>query len=413
MPWWTKCSGRKIGQMQKALIRKADMVLSKARNKLSGDQFPRPGSSQGRSLPRYAPPTAPLPPIPRGSLPGLSSIAERQYLPNVEKWRSQVTSGSQRSASGLETAPSSFRQTIASTVESVSDLDRELNGSIASWQLADNNSVASPITPFTSPHVSVYYDNKQAPNEGRPRVFRSQSNNSGEYRRPPPPVPLTYARSTVSYNDTVASEPLVSPPSIQTDAYTHEEEPMSSQEPEKNRHSVLGDLRRAEESKPLGRATSRASSRHSSSGISTSTRQSIHQDSNTTQPEELNIPAKSQKRVGGFSLFPNKTRVGSALSSGPETARTAEKSFFSRDRNNSSASVPRSTPTLPSNASIVSLPTPTFDASPNMDFLSVNTCLEWKKAHKKVKKHSKIPPLPGQNAIDPLAGRDHVCSQLP
>jgi hypothetical protein len=43
-----------------------------------------------------------------------------------------------------------------------------------------------------------------------------------------------------------------------------------------------------------------------------------------------------------------------------------------------------------------------------MDFLSLNTCLEWKKAHKKVKKHSKVPPLPGANMIEGLNGRDHV-----
>jgi hypothetical protein len=395
----------------KALIRKADVVLSKARNKLSGDQFPRPGGSQGRSLPRHAPPTAPLPPIPKGLTPGLASIAERQYAPNVENWRSQVTVGSQISgfqfnvAGNDATGPSAFRQTMGSTVGSVSDLDRELNGSIASWQLGDNSSVASPITPFTSPHVSVYYDpNKQAPNEGRTRVVRSQSNTSGEYRRPH--APQSYARSNVSYNDTVPREPVTSPPSTHPVEYTQEEEILPIQVFETYHHSVLGDLRGVDETRMLGRATSRASSRHSSGSYSTSTRQSIHQESNPIRPDELNIPTKSQNRLGGLSLFPNKTPDGSSLTLRPDTARKTEKNFFSRDRSHSMDSVPRSTPPLPSNASIMTSP---LESSPNMDFLSLNTCLEWKKAHKKVKKHSKVPPLPGANAIEPLNGRDHVC----
>ena len=397
----------------KALIRKADMVLLKARNRLSGDQFPRPGSSQGRHLPRHAPPTAPLPPIPRGLTPGLASIAERRYLPNVENWRSQVT-GSQISAPATDVPGlSSFRQTAGSTVGSVSDLDRELNGSIASWQLGDNNSTASPITPFTSPHVSVYYDqNRQAPNEGRPRVFRSQSNNSGEYRKPP--NPLQYARSYVSHTDTVTSEPMMAPPSVRPDAYTHDEETLSFQQAVEqmdpnNRNSVLGDLRRVDEPSKLGRAGSRASSRHSSSGYSTSTRQSIHQDSH---PNELNVPSKSQKRLGGFSLFPSKTREASPLPQSSEAIRPAEKKFFGRDRNNSTASVPRSNTSLPSNAGILSSPAEASPGGKNLDFLSLNTCLEWKKAHKKVKKSSQVPPLPGAESIEGLKGRDHVCLHL-
>ncbi|KAG0650429.1 Serine threonine-kinase Nek7 [Hyphodiscus hymeniophilus] len=396
----------------KALTRKADVILSKARNKLSGDQFPRPpGSRQGRSLPRHAPPTAPLPPIPRGLSPGLASIAERQYSPNVENWRSQVTDsrigGSQRTASGIALRPSPSRQNIGSTLGSVSDIDRELDGSIASWQLADNNSsVASPITPFTSPHASVYYDNEHAPSEGRPRVVRSQSNHSGEYRRPS--VPLFHARSTPSHNDTVTAAPVVISPAVRAEQHTYEEAASSAlpvQDTEINRYSVLGDLRSVDESRVPARAASKASSRHSSSGYSTSTRQSLHQESIQIRTDELAVPAKSQKRLGGFSLFPSKTR-GSPPSPRPETAQPSEKNFFSRERNHSSASVPRSIPPLPGNASVVS--SSPADEFPNMDFLSVNTCLEWKKAHKKVKKHSMVPPLPGQSAIEPLSGRDHV-----
>ena len=392
----------------KALIRKAEVVLSKARNKLSGDQFPRSRSRQGRSLPRHAPPTTPLPPIPRGLTPGLASIAERQYPPSVENWRSQVT-GSQVSASGHSiTGSSSFRQTAGSATGSVSDLDRELNGSVASWQLGDNSSVATPSTAVTSPHVSVYYDTKQSPNETRPRIPRSQSNSSGEHRRPP--VPMSYEVSTASNNNAVTSEPVPPPPPIQTDAHTHVEELSPIPEPDSNRHSVLGELRSADELKTLNRTASRASSRHSSSGYSTSTRQSNHQDSSPNLSNMRNIPTKSSKRLGGFSLFPSKSRAGSPLMVRPETARPVERNFFSRDRNPSTTSVPLSGSTLPSNASITSSNSP--EASQNMDFLSLDTCLEWKKAHKKVKKHTQVPPLPGQYEIEPLHGRDHVCPHL-
>lgn len=43
-----------------------------------------------------------------------------------------------------------------------------------------------------------------------------------------------------------------------------------------------------------------------------------------------------------------------------------------------------------------------------MDYLSINTCLEWKKAHKKVKKHSLVPPLPGASLLEDLKDRDHA-----
>ncbi|KAK9234216.1 hypothetical protein V1525DRAFT_422450 [Lipomyces kononenkoae] len=99
---------------------------------------------------------------PRNLPPGLSSIAERQYVDNVEKWRSQVTgsvvSSSQpsRPPSDISSPPLPHAQlSRAATV--TTDLDREINGSIASWQMVDNTSQDSAITPFTSPHVSVYY----------------------------------------------------------------------------------------------------------------------------------------------------------------------------------------------------------------------------------------------------------------
>ncbi len=385
----------------KALIRKADMVLLKARNKLSRGQFSKSSSRQDRSLPRYAPPTAPLPPIPRGLTPGLASIADRKYPTNVENWRSQVTrsqiSGTQLSASGNGlVGPGPFRQPAESVMGSVSDLDKELNGSIASWQLGENASVASPITTFTSPHVSVHYDqDKQAANEGRVRVFRSQSNNSDDSQRPH--NPQVCSKSQINFIDIVASEPVAAPLSILSDVYTHDEETCSAHEFNANRNSVLGELQTIDETKALGRATSRASSRHSSSGNSISTRQSIHQDCNPSRPDDLKVPVNSQKRVGGFSLFPPKTHEGSSVTSSLEKPPSAEKTFFNQDRNCSEASVPRSNRSISDKASVLSSLPP---EPSSMEFLSLNTCLEWKKAHKKVKKHSKVPPVPGQDMND-------------
>jgi len=47
-------------------------------------------------------------------------------------------------------------------------------------------------------------------------------------------------------------------------------------------------------------------------------------------------------------------------------------------------------------------------ASQGSEYLSLTTCIEWRKAHKKVKKHSKVPPLPGNNMLEGLKERDHV-----
>ncbi len=46
--------------------------------------------------------------------------------------------------------------------------------------------------------------------------------------------------------------------------------------------------------------------------------------------------------------------------------------------------------------------------SQGMVYLSLNTCLEWKRAHKKVKKRDKVPPLPGAHMLEGLSDRDHA-----
>ncbi|KAH6674263.1 hypothetical protein B0J14DRAFT_35422 [Halenospora varia] len=180
----------------KALARKADTILARARQKvssISGDDSSRPPSSQSRPLPppRLRPPTQPLPPIPRVLSPGLSSIAEQQQPPNVDKWRAQIQelqvprSLFNNGPSSGSSSPTVPHQQLSSA-ESVSDFDRDLTGSVASWNFGDTNSTTSPSTPFSSPHVSAYYDYQgHNPNEGRPRAMPPQV--SQEYRIPLPP----------------------------------------------------------------------------------------------------------------------------------------------------------------------------------------------------------------------------------
>ncbi|KAF4633133.1 hypothetical protein G7Y89_g4984 [Cudoniella acicularis] len=197
----------------KALTRKAEMILSRARQKLapnSPDDIIRPGSSQSRTYPppRLQPPSQALPPIPRGLTPALSSISEQQFPTNVDKWRSQVSPVAPRSRFGSSIASESSSPVLPhqqlSSTESVSDLDREITGSIASWNFGDNNSVVAPSTPFTSPHVSVHYDFQGHPNEGRPRAAPSPG--PQEYRRPLPnhnlSRNLSYMGSESSFSST-------------------------------------------------------------------------------------------------------------------------------------------------------------------------------------------------------------------
>jgi hypothetical protein len=75
----------------------------------------------------------------------------------------------------------------------------------------------------------------------------------------------------------------------------------------------------------------------------------------------------------------------------------------------SAEAVPRSVPSIPNEPGMIAVPP---EDSPSMEYLSVNTCIEWKKAHKKIKKQSKVPPLPGAHLMEDLKDRDHVSTHL-
>ncbi len=378
----------------KALWRKAEMVSSRARQRLSansGDEFSRSGSAQSRalSMPRTAAPTTPLPPLPRGAQ-GLSSIAERQYPPNVEKWRSQVGElqiGIASQASGpvsdiaSPTCPS--QQTIRS--ESVSDFDRDVAGSVVSWNPGDGaSSIASPLTQYSSPHASVQYDfSRHNSNEGRSRAMRNQS--SYEYRsQPRKPV------SHMSYTNAsdMSDSASIAPPSISDHpAYAQDRAPPPSQ----GGWTTGSVISERSEPQPTQRQEAIQPSRVPSRAAS-------HSSGVSSQPSEPVRP-KSAKRNGGFSLFPTKTWNNNS------TITNIRRSIEKASSHHSDENIPRSMMDRSSTSGSLTSP-PAFPDQ--FEYLSLNTCYEWKMAQKKMKKSSKVPPLPGAAMLEDLNNRDHV-----
>lgn len=469
----------------KALSRKAEMVLTRARQRLSaysGEEFSRSGSSQGRSLPpRLPPPTQALPPIPRGLPSGLSSITEQQP-PNVEKWRAQISSSrrSQFSANGSDiVSPTlSNKQLSVSGRSAPLDLEKDTTTSTASWQLGDDrsrpedsSSTASPNTPFTSPHGSTNFDflkqnipnphagqgrmHNQITQDERPRILRSQTSdefripprsqsrgvsyiggNNGsttmEYSAPPPPKysdPTSYTAYSPGDNGSVA----IPPRGNNSHPYTNQRIAQSASTggpilsnqnvdplPISNRPSIVtqtptsgvanrlppSSSQPIDEFQALTRAASKASSRISSApSMPYSQAQTVYPDETSYQryPVEEQLRPKSSKRGMGFSLFPMKSKSNRDDTPPiPNSGRPLDKiSSPSHDSERRSIRSSISGFTGIDNSSL-------SDPASGFEYLSLNTCLEWKKAHKKVKKASKVPPLPGAYMLDSLNDRDHV-----
>jgi hypothetical protein len=397
----------------KALLRKAEVVLSRARQRLSAvsvDEFPRPASSQGRSLPplRHQPPTQPLPPIPRDTPRQLSSISERQYRPSVENWRSQITvpqnggsqfGGSQFGGPGSDVASPTSHSRHFSSNESASDLDREITGSIASWQLGDDQSIASPSTAFTSPSGSVQFDyNKHNPNQGRPRALQSRTNN--ELRRPP--MPMLNKNSYASQKNVPLTGSRVSMLPEVHGSLRQRDLDLALDDSEWNVGPSVPEPRVTSETKPLGRTlslASRVSSRHSSSAYSIPTSQSAKSEKISHVPSELAIPPKSQKRSMGFSLFPTKSHKIPPVA--PLVYRV-ENEKVAHDYDDA----PRSVLSPSDKTGPTTAPSQT---SQSADYLSLEACLEWKRVNKGAKKSAKLPLLPGAKKLERLNERDHVC----
>lgn len=406
----------------KALVRKADMVLSRARQKLaatSNDELSRTGSSLSRPTPpvRLQPPSQPLPPLPRshsGSHSGLASVEERP-LASVETWRSQVTSLPLKQQA-------SNRSTIESPTLTMNQLRRgptvhnSDTGSIVSWQQGDNNSVSSPLTPFTSPHMSYNEDmHRHIPNEGRPRTLVTQqsfeSRNSSPKVEPPSyPAPAPYPNHDMAYAPQSQSPPpppkdqrrvYVQPDITQMDTNSLDSLPSQNRTMWNEDSSHPPPLRvnhQTQDSATLTRAPSRAGSRHSSL-FSLHSPPTIRSEGGSVVEKQTR--PKSQKKTGGFSLFPKKSRATSNPLE-PQPQRL-EKTFT-----NDSETLPQ--PSINSRPSINSHPS-TIGPDSNyfrgpIKYLSIQTCIDHKNSSKKSKKGNQYPLLP--SSFSPyLSDRDH------
>lgn len=376
----------------KALWRKAEMILNKARQSFpsSREQASRPSSSQKRefSQTRFPPPSQPLPPIPQILQPGLLSIAEQQSSPNVERWRSQVPGsqnlGLKKGADAEMTSPAFARRRL-SFADSSPDPDREVFGSSVGYQ--DGNTVTSPLTPFTSPHTSSFYEHRIASPGERPQLPIQAYH---DHRRSSLSV-----TQLPSYTITKDISPDSTPLPIQSQrAISPTESPGWQSDGQPSPAAVSNDSRTTGLMAALGRVASRASSRQSSSNHSNP--HSVHISlPSFPAHSEVKVPIKSSRRAPGFSLFPTKSRSGSLATSAKKHA--AERTMINE------GAVPRTIPSIPTE---ILLESDLTDAS--MEHLSLEACLEWKRIHKKVKKQSKIPPLPGAHLLESLSGRDHV-----
>lgn len=385
-----------------ALWRKAEIILQRVRQRSSSNfaaETSRSGSNSSRKFPplRLQPPTQPLPPVPsvpRGLISGLPSITERGQPASVENWRSQVSEPHSRSHSnGPPPSDISSSSRQHHQLSSPEDEDKEIANSIASWQ-GDNNSTMSPITPFSSPHVSVNNDFQQFPcnaqSEGRPRAVQKQS--SYEIRR---------QKNTLSRGLSYASQHEVieksswTPPLAEHPAYAPQNSNGSTSPTDASwdRRSMFSDQRSTDDTRTIAPPThNRPGSRHS---VAISTSRSSHSDPSRQSVAEDSLPPKSHKRIGGFSLFPNKSRNGEHTNSEIVESPPAYNRSKSRDTTSSYST---------------STAAPLTFSDTTSEYLSMTICAEWRKAHKSVKKKSKVPPLPGSGILEPLRERDHVSS---
>jgi hypothetical protein len=367
----------------KALWRKAEGVLSRAQQRLSsntGEDSSTRCNNSNRYLTYPLPQSPPQPPPerPRALPPGLS-IAERKYPANVETWRSQVN--------GLngEIGNPAYGREQRNSPESISEVDRELTGSISSWQVGSSSPQASPLTsPFTSPHASSQYDfYRHLSTEGRPRL---QSRRSSGHKSP---NELSHRQSYMNTAE-LSDDRLLGPNAPELHSEFSQGTTMSPADGEENSDSVV------DNEKTIGQG-----SHHPSIAYSIPiTSPAVESDSPSYpfSPEHFRIPPKSQKRLG-LSSFP------STIHPNPAPLPTLINPIGSTSTYHDGP-VARPEP-FPNN---LELPAPTHlsGRAHSVEHLSLAAALEWKKAHKKVKKHARVPSLPGANLLDELKDRDHV-----
>jgi hypothetical protein len=360
----------------KALWRRAERVLTTARQRLSsntGEDSSARYNNSNRYLAYSLPQSPPKPPLERPRfLPPSLSIAEQKHLANVETWRSQVSG-----LSGELGSPTYGREQINSP-ESVSELDMELTGSTASWQVGSSSLQTSPVTspvtsPFTSPHASSQYNfHRHLSTEGRPRPLQSWRSSSHKK-----PNELFHGQSHMNTRE-LFDDGLVAPntPELYSE-FSQEGIALSPTNGEGNSDSVIDNERTIPIIGPAVQSDS---------------------PSYPFSPEHFHIPPKTQNRSPELSSFP------STIHTNPAPPLTVINPITKTSTYHDSL-VARSRPF----SNNLELPTPTHlsGRAHSVEHLSLAAAIEWKKAHK-VKKHVRVPSLPGANLLDDLKDRDHV-----
>jgi hypothetical protein len=377
----------------KALLRRAEGILSRARQKLSSrataDPLTRPRSSSNRSRtysipqsPPHPPPERPLPERPRVSTSRLSST-QRQSPANVEVWRTLVRVPSS------DLASSAYSGEPKTSPESISELDMDVASSTSGWQGGGNrDSLASPYTsPHTSPHVSSQFDfPRQVPAERRRGPSPSQRQSSLQRRGKRP-----YMQSL---KDTVESsdDGLVGPSSSQLYAEFLQESITTSSINSKGNYGPIADNTRTG-----GRGSQSSSSAYTASMPGPVGQGVLPSSMTLDDPPLLHNP---QKQWQGFSLFPTKASNSQPPPSTVDVPVSKAPTYHDRPMTRSDSI---------SNRSVSTVPTTQYNTYQSGRHLSLAAVLEWKKAHKKSKKNVRVPPVRGADLLDKLNDRDHVC----
>jgi hypothetical protein len=373
----------------KALWRKAERVLTRARQRLSsntGEDSSARYNNSSRYLTYPLPQSPPKPPPerPRALPPGLST-AEQEHPANVETWRSQVSG-----LSGELGSPAYGREQINSP-ESISELDRELTGSIASWQVGSSSPQTSPITSsFTSPHASSQYDfYRHLSTEGRLRPLQSWRLSGHKM-----PNELSHGQSHMNTRE-LSDDGLVAPNAPEPySEFSQEGIAMSPTDGEGNSDSVVDNKR------TIGQVSRHPSSTYSIPIIGPA----VQSDSPSYpfSPDHFHIPPKSPKRSPELSSIPSTIHTNPAP---PPTVVNTVVNPITRTSTHHDSLLARTGP-FPNNLEVPA-PTRLSGRAHSVEHLSLAAAIEWKKAHK-VKKHSRVPSLPGANLLDELKDRDHV-----
>jgi hypothetical protein len=385
----------------KALLRRAEGILSRARQRLSSSSTAdasstRPTSSNNSRARTYPlpqspprpPPERPLPERPRISTSRSNSI-QRQSPANVEMWRTLVRVPSS------ELASSAYSGELKTSPESISELDMDVASSTSGWQGGNRDSLASPYTsPHTSPHVSSHFENfsRQMPGEGRHGPSPSQRSSSG-HQRPGKRPHRQSLQDTVESSD----DGLVGPSSSQLYAEFLQESIAKSSINTKGNNGNGPNIDYTK--------TSDRGSRSSSKAYTTSTTGPAVQDvfQSSMSLDDPPVLHNSQQRSQGFSLFPTKTSSSQPLPSTVEAPVAKVPTHHERPMTRSDSI---------SNGSVSTVPTNHYSAYQSAGHLSLAGVLEWKKAHKKSKKNARVPPVRGADLLDKLNNRDHVCLAL-